>query len=458
MSLHSKFALLRSLSLTKPSLTRRMLAVQLLACAVVFVALEVVTNFILMPIARDAFDQQLNNYAQSLLEVSDPASMAAPLTHAMGRQISSDMEIPAGSSALRYEVRDAQQRLLAASPLLPQSGIDGLQVRRARDPQSGREVVVAGDDSWVKLFWQIQSRRQTRLLAIGTALLIVPPIFLLTFLLARFSLSPLRDLSNLIGSRSADNLDAIVAHPAYPETAPLLHELNRLLEKLRAVQAIERQFFADAAHGLLTPIAVIQTQAHLLATAADESDKQTAKEDLHGGLERVSAMIRQLLTISRVSSQGLKLQRRTLDLAAWLEDRVGQLAPRALDKRIDIGLETRGPCLWAFDPDTLASAIDNLLDNAIRYVPSGGRIRVTLRAYRTALWLIIADDGPGIPDSHMARIFERFYRVPDSEQPGSGLGLAIAQQIVRLHGGELSLGHGLDKRGLAVRIRLEQPL
>jgi signal transduction histidine kinase len=284
---------------------------------------------------------------------------------------------------------------------------------------------------------------------------LLPLVILATWVVAQYTMRPLRQLARSISSRSSTSLDRVQVASEYVETKPLIGEINRLLAQLRRLLATERDSFADAAHELLTPIAVIEAQAHLLSTAIGAEDRGRAATDLHEGLARTAQLIRQLLLLARVGSgvtDDIALVES--DLSALLQEHVARMAPRALAKDIDIELEAPRECRCSFDRDTLLPAIDNLLDNAIRYGTPGGRILVTLHNTEDETELIVTDDGPGIPVEYRERVTERFFRVPGTTEPGSGLGLAIVQCTVQLHHGTFTLRSGLNKRGLAARIAL----
>jgi signal transduction histidine kinase len=117
-------------------------------------------------------------------------------------------------------------------------------------------------------------------------------------------------------------------------------------------------------------------------------------------------------------------------------------------------MSTTGQHIVNIDPESLVSAIDNVLDNAIRHTPHGEKINVTIHRDKTYVLLKITDSGIGIPKEHQTHVFERFFRVPGNEQYGSGLGLAIVQQVMVLHQDEVNLTDGLEGRGLTVCLKL----
>ena len=326
--------------------------------------------------------------------------------------------------------------------------IDGNPWRAARvRDELGREIQVAQIAPW---------RHQAMLAALRAPLFhllwIFPAALLLTMIVARYTLKPLRRLASAIGARSPNDLSALRPAENHVEMRPLVDEINRLLGQLHRLLASERDAFADAAHELLTPIAAIQAQAHLLRVAADDSTRGHAAAELDGGLARVSTLIRQLLMLARAGAVASGAVLVEDDLTPALQARVALAATRAVAKNIDVSLHAPATCRLRFEHDTLMAAVDNLLDNAIRYSPTGAKVQVILRCDR-GVELIVSDNGPGIPLPHRRRAVDRFFRVPGTTEPGSGLGLSIVQCVAQLHGGTLTLEPSADGVGLTASLR-----
>jgi signal transduction histidine kinase len=283
----------------------------------------------------------------------------------------------------------------------------------------------------------------------------LPVAGLMTAWATRRGLAPLRELASTIAHRSPDDLQPLGPVRAHIETQPVVSEINLLLAKLQATLSNQRDFLADAAHELRTPLAVIQAQAHVLQTAASETDRNAAAEELNIGVSRAASLIGKLLLTARVSSEAFKPRMEVLDIAAFTQERVALLSALAVQKQIDMELNTEPNILVRVDRETFVSAVDNVIDNAIRYTPARGRIQIDIDSPSpTQVRMRVADDGPGIPPELHERVFERFFRVHSSEQQGSGLGLAIVRRVLNLHGGQVHLSPGIGSRGLAVVLTL----
>jgi two-component system sensor histidine kinase TctE len=213
-----------------------------------------------------------------------------------------------------------------------------------------------------------------------------------------------------------------------------------LLGQLQAGAKAQQDFLADMAHQLRTPLAGIKLQLEWLG-ARHGADPETV-HSLHLMQQSNERMIRhsnQLLALARAEpSRFAKARLELLDLAELVGEAVQVFVDAAARKRIDIGFEL-APAPLAGDPALLRDLIDNLVDNAVRYTPSGGCVTVRVASGERGAMLVVEDSGPGIAPRHRAEVFERFARL-DEKTPGSGLGLAIVRDIVLAHGALISIG------------------
>ncbi len=164
----------------------------------------------------------------------------------------------------------------------------------------------------------------------------------------------------------------------------------------------------------------------------------------------MSHLLSQLLTIARIEAGGSGGTRESLDVAELVRIRVASFAARARQRSIAVELIAPQTLDFSVDRAGFNSVVDNLIDNAIRYAPAGGSVDVSLSMESTGLLLTVRDNGPGIPEAYLEKVFERFYRIPGNSQSGSGLGLSIVQKVAAAHHATIQLVRGLDQRGLGV--------
>nr|WP_246312156.1 ATP-binding protein [Aquabacterium terrae] len=280
----------------------------------------------------------------------------------------------------------------------------------------------------------------------------LPVLALTAWLVLRLGFRPLRRVGQQIAGRMPGNLTPLPPSP-YVELAPVVDAVNALLARLREHQERERDFLLNAAHGLKTPLAVIQANADTLASD-DAGRREAARQRLADGVGQAGHMVHQVLSLARSEADPLMLDRRPVDLVGLLRDRIVLAADLAQRRGIEIELLAPADCLLPLHRETMGSLIDNLLDNAVKYSPSGSRVVVELRADDDAVRIAVTDQGPGIPAALRTKVFERFYRPPDQDVPGSGLGLTIVQRAAAQHAAEVTLDDGFDGRGLRVEVRL----
>jgi two-component system OmpR family sensor kinase len=300
-------------------------------------------------------------------------------------------------------------------------------------------------------------REMARTLALRTVAPIVwmaPLLMLIAWWVVSASLRPVARVAQQVAKRQADDLSTLAEAGVPDEIAPLVHELNLLFARVREAFDAQRYFVADAAHELRSPLAALRLQVQGLQRARDEATRELALERLLAGIDRATRLVEQLLLLARQqasASSGEPAQPVPLvDLArAALVD----AAALAQQRGIDLGLAQADAVAMLGHPDALRILLRNLLDNAIRYTPEGGRIDVSVQREGDALLLSVDDSGPGIAEADRARVLDRFYRVQGSPAGGSGLGLAIVHAIAQMHGASLTLSTAPGLGGLRVQLR-----
>ena len=282
-------------------------------------------------------------------------------------------------------------------------------------------------------------------------LFLLPLVVALIFLTVARELRPLVGLAHAVGGRTPEALDPIPATDVPAEVRPLVDALNDLLARLRAALAAQRDFVADAAHELRTPLAALQLQAGLIERSTDTDERLAAINELKAGVARAAHTVRQLLTLARNEPGAHERASVPVALGELLRQGVASHAVLADSRQIDLGATDLDPAAAVSgDAEALASLVDNLLANAIAHAPSGGRVDVACGLGDGRPWLTVSDNGPGIPPDERERVFDRFYRRSGAATGGTGLGLAIVATIARRHGAEVALtdtaGGGLTVR------------
>ena len=281
--------------------------------------------------------------------------------------------------------------------------------------------------------------------------LLLPVLALVIWIAVGHALEPLRRLTGQVKARSVDALDGLPATQLPDEVQPLVRALNDLLERLRAALERERAFMADAAHELRTPLTALHLQMGMLARADSEAEREAAMGTLSAGVQRAIRLIEQMLALARQEPR-VESPRVAVRLDELAREIVAELVPLADAGHIDLGIAAAQPATVAGDGDALRTLLRNLVDNAVRYTPPGGRVDVTVESTAAGPRLAVTDDGPGIPPAERMRVFDRFYRRAGTSPTGSGLGLAIVKAIADAHDASLALGDGPDGKGLAVTV------
>ena len=278
---------------------------------------------------------------------------------------------------------------------------------------------------------------------------ILPLAVLLVWLALARGIAPLNELQRRIRGRDSSDLSPIDEREAPEEVSPLVRAINDLLARLDQSMQSQKHFLADAAHQLKTPLAGLRTQAELAQREIDSgvSDPQAMKRSLQQislASQRAAHMVNQLLAMARAEDQQQATQKQAVNLSRLAREAVQDFVPRALEKQIDLGLESselNQPLLIHGNPTLLRELIRNLVDNALLYTPSGGTVtvRVLDDPFGQVVVLQVEDSGPGIAVSEREQVFLPFYRVLGTNVDGSGLGLAIVREIAQQHGAEVAV-------------------
>jgi two-component system OmpR family sensor kinase len=291
---------------------------------------------------------------------------------------------------------------------------------------------------------------------------LLPLLGMAIWIIVGRGLTPLQRVTRALDTRHPEALEPLPDNRLPEEVVPVVRALNALLARLATALDTQKAFVADAAHELRTPLAAVQIQAQLVARAKDDESRKEALDDLQAGITRATRLAEQLLALARSEPDG-KSETKPVDLHALLDECVGASVLVAQQRGVDLGIEASEPATITGDANALRVMFNNLIDNATKYTPNGGRVDVCLQVRDGNPTVEIADTGPGIPADERERVFDRFYRAgmgasrARTDVAGSGLGLAIVRRIAVQHDAKVSLAES-KSGGLLVSIQFRSAL
>lgn len=287
---------------------------------------------------------------------------------------------------------------------------------------------------------------------------LIPLVWLLVGIVVSRLLQPLESVTAAVAVRDAASHAPLPTENVPKEISPLILAMNDLIARLGLALELQRQFLADAAHELRTPLAALQLQIENLARNHSPEDLDSRIDEMRRGSHRASHLVAQLLKVARYEIQTLSAVRSKLDLSALIKACIADFIPLAGDRGIDLGMIHDASASVTGNPDDLRILLGNLLDNAIRYTPEGGKVDVSMRVSGHHATIEILDNGPGIPAVLLPRVFDRFFRAAGQETEGSGIGLSIVQAIAKRESVQVLLANRQDTHGLiaSVQFRLAE--
>ena len=418
-------------------------------------------------------------YAVSLIEIDDVLDDSLRQTALLlaDRDLAGAFPAQPAASAVPYGETESMLVAIARRP-------DGVQLFSSQpdvalrfDATPGASIQAVNGASWhvftvvqrdriVQVAQPVAARREV---ARESASPLLVPLLVLTGMIGgllvvalRRGLKPLDSVNAALAQRSETSLAPLELRAIPVEVLPLVHTLNDLLRRLGTAFETQRDFIADAAHELRSPITALQLQVQLLEQSTDSAQRATATAELSSGISRARHLIEQLLDLSRAAAERdqhgpmASEHVRLGDLARAVVVRWSAQAER---RSIDLGANVKSEASVDGGLVQLETLLSNLVDNALRYTPSGGVVDVIVDTLDGAPVLRVIDNGPGLPPDERARVFDRFYRGPltSDSQAGSGLGLAIVRAIADRHGAVVSLHTGPGGSGLEVRVVFKAP-
>lgn len=350
----------------------------------------------------------------------------------------------------------------AGMPLpLPTTLSDGLHTLKVGSEQfrvlikttaSGQRIAVTQETAV-----RDEIARDSALRTLVPLLILVPILLLIVADLVRKMFRPIAALSMEIDRRDEQALHPVEDDHLPIEVRPFVVAINRLLTRVAQSMDAQRRFVADAAHELRSPLTAMSLQAERLAEAEMSDQARERLATLQRGIWRGRNLLDQLLTLAKAQATN-DLPRSSISVQSIYRRVLEDLMPLAEAKHIDIGVE------GAQDAQVLVSELDmitmikNLVDNAIRHTPDGGRVDLSVTTREGRAILSIQDNGPGIPLAERERIFDPFYRTLGSDQVGSGLGMSIIKVISDRIGAEIQLGFSDKVKGSGLCVCMLIPL
>jgi two-component system OmpR family sensor kinase len=429
------------------SLRARLLWFLLAAIAVAAAVQALVTYRTALTEADQIFDYHMQQMALSL---RPGLPLAGPTGTSDGRDGEENfdfvVQVWAGDGVKVFES--------TARSALPQRAVLGFSdveangtTYRVFSVQTRSQVIQVAQDLAVRR----EMARTLALRAVGPILLMVPILMLAVWWVVSHSLAPVSRVRRQIAERQADDLSPVGDAGLPDEVRPLVQELNLLFGRVRNAFDAQKHFVADAAHELRSPLAALKLQVQGLQRADSEAAREMAMTRLTAGIDRASRLVQQLLVLARqeasVAAGAKPASTALLDVARLA---VADVIAAAQAREIDVGITTDENIRIDGHADSLRILIHNLLDNAVKYAPAGGRVDLSIVATAEGAELSVEDDGPGIPAEERERVLDRFYRVGGTEAPGSGLGLAIVKAIADLHDARVILTESQRLGGLRV--------
>jgi len=313
---------------------------------------------------------------------------------------------------------------------------------------------------------QSQDLSETALHQLALQMAVAVPLTLVlaalggSFLASR-ALDPIDRITRTAQRISAEDLTQRLHLPPSPdEVGRLAGTFDQMLDRLEQAFSRQRQFTADASHELRTPLAVLAAQTDLaLDQARRPEDYRAALREIHQQAEQMAQLLSELLMLARVDSGPVEIDHEGLDLTALVADTVATLTPLAEAGGVMLSAPSQFPAPISGDQARLTQLIVNLVDNALKYTPVGGKVEVRVNAVDGRALLQVTDSGVGIAPEHLPHLFERFYRADAArsrDEGGAGLGLSICQWIATAHEGTIAV-HSTPGSGTTFTVSLPPP-
>lgn len=454
---------------------RRRLVTGTLACMVLILG---VIGYAVHDVARheseEIFSARLATSARVLEALVARQIEMASITQPIVISLPKELENAAGDepedyghpyeTKIAFQVWDDEGTLLVKSALAPDTALGPLRAGFSRHSigedvwqvfalRSGKVWVFAAEKDEVRQ--ELASELGTSILvplAAGGVLMLLAVNFVLSF-----NTRSLRELANRIAKREPESLDKIELPETPAELAPIVLELNNLLDRVKAAFDREKRFIDAAAHEIRTPIAGLQVHIENAIRAQTAREREASLAEALVGLRRTTKLAEQLLAFSRITAHVDDEEFRLVSLNEVCREVITAQEPLLSQRGQGIGLDAQQECRVLGEPYKLQRLLQNLVDNASQYGMPEGEIQVEISKVSEGVLLRVCNDGEPVPAEEMEKIFTPYYRIPRRESSGngtagSGLGLAIVKQIAEQHKAKVSVQRKADGQGTVVSV------
>jgi two-component system, OmpR family, sensor kinase len=423
------------------------------------VVVSLVAYLVTLDEMNEVFDADLKTVAQAM---SSYQQSSRNLVEGATLQLPQRTDVPEDVEIVTLTWTPKGQAVYSSDPRvrMPYGNVEGLSQMRVE----GEDWIVytsVRQDGVAQAAQRVASRNE---MARESAVKVFPPMMLLVVIVGallvyglRRGLRSLNEAAIDIAKRSTTALDPIDTRDMPHEIAPLVESINGMIGRVGGAITAQRQFLADAAHELRTPVTAQRLQLQLLQRSTDEASRREAMAELEAGITRSQRLIEQLLHVTRSGPEGEVMRPQLVDLGAVVQGVVGGLSAKADQHGIDLGATAAPGIVVEGDREQLALLLENLVENSLRYAPDGSVVDVEVGWREDRAELRVIDNGPGIPESEREHVFARFFRGEGAAQrsrdkSGSGLGLAIVRAIADRHGASVGLHTPASGQGLEVRV------
>jgi two-component system sensor histidine kinase QseC len=411
--------------------------------------------------ADELLDSQLTQVAETLLAIV----AGGEVDHFVKELHDHTQRYPVPIAFEIWHAEDGEVRRLVTSPGHAEFEAD-MKTGFSEHPYQGASwrfyAVRDKDAEYRVIVAQAHAARERLAREIGLSLLFpgllaLPMMALAVWWVVGRTLRPVNTVAHQVSSLNAQALTPLDESVRLPsEIAPLRAALNALIQRVTEAFENERRFTADAAHELRTPLAALKIQAQVAQRAQTAETQQHALAQVVAGVDRMTHLVEQLLTLARVDPASQNTPPQPLDPAETIAAVCAELLPQAQRHAQSLKVDATAGCPVAVSAAWLQIAIRNLVDNALRYAGKGAHIEVRLARIGSTCAITVADDGPGVEPALRAQLSARFVR-GEVESEGCGLGLSIVARIATLSHARFELGNGLPRadggHGLAATLR-----